>query len=131
MRPAGPLPMGSETQLAENPRFRVRAASIDGRQVTSLYSLGLTPECSIHDIKRTDIIILPATSWDVQDRIARNTSLLPWLRKWHARGAYIAGICTGVALLAECGLLDGREATTHWGVAEFLRERGYDIEDDE
>ena len=105
------------------PRFRVRIASIDGAAVTSLCSLGLTPECAIHDIKRTDIIILPASGLDVQDRIARNTSLLPWLRRWHSRGAYIAGICSGVAFLAECGLLDGRQATTHWAVAEILRER--------
>ena len=79
---------------APQPRFRVRIASIDGGRVTSICSLGLTPECAIHDIKQTDIIILPASGLDVQDRIARNTSLLPWLRKWHARGAYIAGICT-------------------------------------
>lgn len=105
------------------PRFRVRTTSIDGRRVTSLCSLGLTPECSIQDIKRTDIIILPASGWDVMERIARNTALLPWLRKWHSRGAYIAGICTGVAFLAECGLLDGRQATTHWGVADILRQR--------
>ena len=108
---------------ALQPRFRVRIASIDGRSVTSLCSLRMTPECSIHDIKKTDIIILPASGLDVQDRIAQNTDLLPWLRKWHARGAYIAGICSGVAFLAECGLLDGRQATTHWAVAETLRRR--------
>jgi transcriptional regulator GlxA family with amidase domain len=105
------------------PRFRVRTASIDGRKVTGICSLALTPECGIHDIERADIIILPASGWDVQERIARNTSLLPWLRKWHTRGAYIAGICTGVAFLAECGLLDGRQATTHWGVADILSQR--------
>ena len=108
---------------AVQPRFRVRVASIDGRSVISLCSLGLTPSCAIADIKKTDVIILPASGWDVQDRIARNTALLPWLRKWHSRGAYIAGVCTGVAFLAECGLLDGREATTHWGVADIFRQR--------
>ena len=94
-----------------------------GKSVNSLCSLGLTPEFSIHDIEKTDIIILPASGWDVIDKIAKNTPLLPWLSKWHSRGAYIAGICTGVAFLAECGLLDGRQATTHWGVADILRER--------
>lgn len=105
---------------APQPRFRVRVASIDGGAVTSLCSLGMTPNCSIHDIEKTDIIILPASGLDVQVRIARDTALLPWLRKWHARGAYIAGICTGVAFLAECGLLDDRQATTHWAGAEEM-----------
>jgi transcriptional regulator GlxA family with amidase domain len=108
---------------AVQPRFRVRVASIDGRAVTSLCALRLTPECAIADIEKTDIIILPASGWDVQGEIARNTPLLPWLRKWHEHGAWIAGVCTGVAFLAECGLLDGRNATTHWGVADIFRQR--------
>jgi transcriptional regulator GlxA family with amidase domain len=108
---------------AQQPRFRVRVASIDGRKVTSICALGLTPECAIRDIKRTDVIIVPAPGWDVKEQIARDTPLLPWLRKWHARGATIAGVCTGVAFLAEAGLLDGRQATTHWAMAEHFRER--------
>jgi transcriptional regulator GlxA family with amidase domain len=108
---------------ATQPRFRVRVASIDGHSVTSLCSLGLMPEVAIDDIKRTDIIILPASGWDMRDRIAQDTRLLPWLRKWHSRGAYIAAICTGVGFLAESGLLDGRQATTHWGVADMFRQR--------
>jgi transcriptional regulator GlxA family with amidase domain len=105
------------------PRFRVRIASLDGNAATTMYALGLTPQCSIHDIKRTDIIIVPTSGWDVMEQIARGTALLPWLRKWYARGAYIGGVCTGAAFLAEAGLLDDRVATTHWGVAEILRER--------
>jgi transcriptional regulator GlxA family with amidase domain len=105
------------------PRFRVRVASIDGKKVMGLCSLGFMPECSIHEIKHADIIIVPAPGWDVLEEIARNTTLLPWLKKWYDRGAYIAGVCTGVAFLAECGLLDGKQATTHWGLAAIMRER--------
>ena len=107
----------------QQPRFRVRTASINGRRVTTLCSLGLTPEFSLSDIERTDIVVLPASGLDVMDRIARNTALLPWLRKMYARGAYIAGVCSGVGYLAEAGLLDGRRATTHWAVAGRMRER--------
>ena len=86
-------------------------------------SLGLTPDCAISDIKHTDIIIIAAPGWDVLDQIAKNTALVPWVKKWHDRGAYIAGACTGVAFLAESGILDGRAATTHWGVADIFRKR--------
>jgi len=105
------------------PRFRVRVASLDGRPVSTLCSVGLTPNCAIKDIKKTDIIIVPASGWDVLDHIAESTPLVPWLRKWHDRGATIAGVCTGVVFLAEAGILDGKRATTHWGVADVLRER--------
>lgn len=103
----------------QEPRFRVRVASIDGKPVTTAGGVGLLPGYSLADIKHTDIIILPASGWDLHSHIAHNTALLPWLRKWHKRGAYIAGICTGVVFLAEAGLLDGKRATTHW---YFLRE---------
>src|SRR6478736_8298784 len=96
------------------PRFRVRTASIDGRSVKSICALGLTPDGALSDIKKADIIIVPASGWDAIGSIAKNTSLLPWLKKWHDRGAFIAGVCTGVAFLAECGILDGKRATTHW-----------------
>ncbi len=105
------------------PRFRVRVASVDGRSVTSLCSLGLMPEIAIKDVSHTDIIIVPASGWDMRDNVAENTPLLPWLRKWYSRGAYIAGVCTGVVFLAEAGLLDGKQATTHWGVADIVRQR--------
>lgn len=108
---------------AERPRFRVRTASVDGRRVKSPCSLDLQPEFALKDIKRTDIIIVAASGWDALDRVAQKTPLVPWLRKWHARGAYIAGVCTAVAFLAEAGILDGRQATTHWAVADELRER--------
>lgn len=108
---------------APQPRFRVRTASIDGRAVTSLCSLKIRPQCALRDIRHTDIIVLQAPGWDVLAPVTRNPKLVAWLRKWHARGAYIAGICTGVASLAEAGILDGREATTHWGVADILRSR--------
>ncbi|MGA7600602.1 MAG: DJ-1/PfpI family protein [Pseudolabrys sp.] len=108
---------------ATKPRFRVRTASVDGRSVKSVCALGLTPDCALSVIKKADIIIVPASGWDAIDLIAKNTPLLPWLKKWHDRGAYIAGVCTGVAFLAECGMLDGKRVTTHWGLADILGER--------
>lgn len=107
----------------ENPTFTVRTASVDGRMVTSAYSVGLTPQFAIDDIKQTDLILLTAPGADQVEGIVRKTSLVPWLRTAHGRGTYIGGVCSGVAFLAETGLLDGRRATTHWAVAELFRQR--------
>ncbi|MFE4976484.1 helix-turn-helix domain-containing protein [Kitasatospora sp. NPDC056651] len=49
--------------------------------------------------------------------------LVEALRTAHGRGARIVSICGGAFALAAAGLLDGREATTHWRYAELLQQR--------
>ncbi|SMF72384.1 transcriptional regulator, AraC family with amidase-like domain [Tistlia consotensis] len=108
---------------AAEPRFRVRSASLDGASVPSACALALTPSLALEEVRRSDIVIVAASGLDLDAQLARHAALLPWLRTHHARGAWILGICTGVTFLAESGLLDGRRATTHWAVAEELRQR--------
>jgi transcriptional regulator GlxA family with amidase domain len=78
---------------------------------------------SINKVKHADVIIVPASGLDLDAQLVRHARLLPWLNSWHQNGAYVAGICSGAAYLAEAGLLDGRLATTHWAVAGAYTER--------
>src|SRR5262249_16349797 len=108
---------------AQDPRFRVTVASLDGRSVTSPYGVGLLARVPISNVKKSDLIVVPSSGLDLDDQFRRHAGLLPWLRKKAALGAYIAGTCTGAAYLAEAGLLDGRQATTHWATADAFRRR--------
>jgi transcriptional regulator GlxA family with amidase domain len=101
--------------LKGEPRFRVTVASLDGKAVTSPYSVQLLPQVSIDDIKHAEIVIVPSSGLDLDAQFARHAALLPWLRKMAGQKCLIAGCCTGAAYLAEAGLLDGREATTPLG----------------
>lgn len=105
------------------PRFRVRTASVDGAPVQTGVCLSLTPDSRLDDIKSADVIIVSAVGADIDTACLSNEPLYPWLRRWHTKGAIIAGVCAGVALVAESGLLDGHPATTHWGVAKACRKR--------
>lgn len=111
------------TGRESEPRFRVTVASLDGQPVETPYSVGLLPETSIDSVEHTDLIVVPASGLDLDAQFEKHRALFAWLRHWHERGAYIASICSGAAYLAEAGLLDGHEATTHWGAASAYLER--------
>jgi transcriptional regulator GlxA family with amidase domain len=53
----------------------------------------------------------------------RFTAEVAWLTEHYRRGATVATACSGAMLLAEAGLLDGHEATTHWAYCDIMRDR--------
>ena len=55
-----------------------------------------------------DYVIVPAMSRE-DDALA-----LQWIRSQAGKGAIIVGVCVGAKVVANTGLLDGRQATTHW-----------------
>jgi transcriptional regulator GlxA family with amidase domain len=108
---------------APEPRFAVTTVSADGRPVIGGAGVRVVPDKPLSEVKHTDLVLIPAGGTDVDVMIEKNAPAIPWLRELHAKGALIAGVCTGVAILAEAGLLDGRRATTHWAVADHYRQR--------
>lgn len=51
-----------------------------------------------------------------------------WLRRCHEAGSYFGTACSGALLLAEAGLLEGKDATTHWAYCETLARRHPEID---
>src|SRR6202162_5335319 len=105
------------------PRFRVTTASVDGRAVRCDGDIKIQPDAALADIRKTDLIFIPTTGLSIDDVVERNAAVVPFLRRWHKRGAAIASVCSGVGLVAATGLLDGKRATTHWALAERFREK--------
>jgi transcriptional regulator GlxA family with amidase domain len=111
------------TGKPQSPYFHVTTATADGRPVQCDGPIYIKPETSIEKIRKTDLIFIPTTGLSLDDVVERNAPVVPWLKRWHKRGAEIASVCSGVGLVAATGMLDGRRATTHWALAERFREK--------
>ncbi len=75
----------------------------------------------MHDIKDADLIIIPSQGFFFEPQGEAHVERVKWLKEWHQKGADLASICTGAFTLASTGLLDGKSATTHWGMAKQFR----------
>jgi transcriptional regulator GlxA family with amidase domain len=80
-------------------------------------------------LRARDVVIVPGIGLAMPEAIHqafaddRHEAILAFLRRASAARATVAASCTGTFLLAESGLLDGREATTSWWLAPVFRER--------
>jgi len=81
---------------------------------------GILPRFDLSALDGADIVVMPA--WHDDCRPAP-PELLDALRRAHARGAQVVGLCLGAFPLAQAGLLDGRSASTHWKAAAELARR--------
>jgi transcriptional regulator GlxA family with amidase domain len=73
---------------------------------------------AINTVKTSDIVIVPSVVLRPEGwQKGRYPRLVAWLRTMHERGAVLCSACSGIFLLAETGLFDGKDATVHFGYA--------------
>jgi transcriptional regulator GlxA family with amidase domain len=82
----------------------------------------------LKDVKKTDLVFIPALFGDMPTAVAANKKLVPWILQQYNKGAEVASLCVGAFLLASTGLLDGKKCSTHWGFTNEMREMFPDVE---
>lgn len=106
------------------PPYRLHVLAADTRPVTLASGLRLLPDAIYADMPEdTDTLMISGGMGGSLDLVRSDRSLVDWLHGAAGRVRRIASVCSGALLLAEAGILDGREATTHWSDVQQLRER--------
>ena len=82
----------------------------------------VNPPKTIQQVKKTDLILIPAVHGDLREGIENNQEIIQWVKNQYQGGAEIAAFCIGAFLLAETGILNGKTCSTHWGHAAELQE---------
>lgn len=75
----------------------------------------------LKDVKKTDLVFIPAISGNMETALELNKAMLPWIVDQYRQGAELASLCVGAFLLASTGLLNGKKCSTHWNMANQFR----------
>jgi transcriptional regulator GlxA family with amidase domain len=73
-----------------------------------------------------DIVLVPGGQGT--RRLVRDQDFLSWLRAWAAPASLVTSVCTGSAVLAAAGLLDGYRATSNKASFGWVREQGKNVD---
>lgn len=114
LRAAEALAKSNSPRARSNNSLIVNLVTVDGKPVNTHTGIILTPDSTIEEVQKSDIIYLPALWRNPRPIVRKNSTLLPWLQQHFESGSLIAGVGTGCYLMAEAGLLNGKPATTHW-----------------
>ncbi|MGH6635048.1 MAG: GlxA family transcriptional regulator [Gammaproteobacteria bacterium] len=84
----------------------------------------IAPQATLATCPPVEIVFVPEVNVPPGEPLAgRYLKEIAWITQRYAAGSTLATACSGAMLLAEAGLLDGQEATTHWAWCDVLRER--------
>lgn len=133
------VPETAVIEAVADPHYMFRAVNqflqASGKPILFTVQLvGLTKEIklnaslfSVHtdkllkDVKKTDLIFIPALSGDMATALKLNKNFIPWIVEQYKNGAEVASLCIGAFLLASTGLLNGKKCSTHWNSANEFR----------
>ncbi|SFM34293.1 GlxA family transcriptional regulator [Marinobacter zhejiangensis] len=111
------------------PYFQTRLLTRDGEPCRCINGLRLVADGAWQDLDPgtlDDLVIVPTIGAPIDQVLRNNPDLITWLSAFvqaDSGQVRVASNCTGAFLLAEAGLLDGRQATTHWGFSNQFRQR--------
>jgi transcriptional regulator GlxA family with amidase domain len=99
-------------------RFQVRTIGASLAPVRARAGLSVHPETDFAGVGRIDVLIIPGGV--VTAEVAK-PEVIAWIAAMAPACELVASVCTGAFLLAQAGLLDGQEVTTHWDDLADLR----------
>ncbi len=104
----------------KSPLFNVNLVGLskESKLNEGLYTIITEP---FKNVKKVDLIIIPAMYGDLRKAIEENKDFIPWIVKQHEKGTEVASLCLGAFLLASTGLLNGKSCATHWLAANDFR----------
>ena len=104
-------PLRMANQVTGKELYRWYVMTGDDAPVICSCGITITPDTRLGDVPR-DATAFVCGGIEPLESTSRRA--VTWVRRQHAFGCRVGGICTGAFALARAGLLDGRRFTLHW-----------------
>lgn len=121
----GPYEVFSVTRLGETweregPKpFEVLLVAEKEEPISAFGGMRVIPDVTIDACPPLDILVVPG-GWGTRAE-RYNERLLTWIARQGQQVETLTSVCTGSILLGQAGLLDGRRATTHWKLLDWMQ----------
>ena len=102
--------------------FRVQLVGLSRDALVYDRLFTISPDVAINEVKKTDLIIIPAVNGNMEKVIEMNKDFVPWIQDQYNAGAEIASLCVGAFMMASTGLVNGKRCATHWMAADHFRQ---------
>ncbi|MER7707671.1 helix-turn-helix domain-containing protein [Kitasatospora sp. NPDC097605] len=128
--PAEVFSVASRLLEGHAPAYRVEIAAVRSGPLPTAAGISLVAERSLAELRPGVDTLLVAGAMENDGgryRAVVDPEVVAWLATEAPAARRVGGVCAGVHLLAEAGLLTGLPATTHWLTADHLAARYPDI----
>jgi transcriptional regulator GlxA family with amidase domain len=120
--------VGPYEVLNKLPNSKIYLVGLEKEEYRDKYGLKISADYSIDEISQADILLIPG-GFGI-DNLLKNKNLLDWVQMIDRTTKWTVSVCSGSLLLAQAGLLNGKNCTTHWRRKEQLRNYDVTIKDE-
>jgi len=125
---AGPVEVfANANDLDGGGAYRILIATPDGGRVRTTSGVEVGADIAMADAPESFDTLVAVGGRGTRQLIS-DEAFLAGLRDLAGRARRITSVCSGSFLLAAAGLLDGYQATTHWGSCDLLSENWPEVE---
>ncbi|MCX6254237.1 MAG: DJ-1/PfpI family protein [Bacteroidia bacterium] len=120
--------VGPYEVLNKLPGSKIFFVGPEKKEYKDTYGLKICADYSIDEISEADVLLIPG-GLGIDNQL-KNSEVLGWIQKIDSTTKWTVSVCSGSLLLAQAGLLNGKNCTTHWRRKDQLRSFNVNVKDE-
>ena len=108
-------------------KLRWKIVTVDGKPVSNTMGMEFKADMSLDEVQAPGWLYVPGVMYETEEKLTDylevNNALMKKLKSFESQQISFAANCTGTFVLAEAGILNGKQATTTWWLADFFQRR--------